>query len=78
MIEPRGFITSLDEQDGKRPGKSRLKAAPSQEIALINSAPEDQFDVNTDVFGVSWAIQSARQGKLLVLNRGKGKRLQKL
>jgi ribosomal protein S27E len=72
MIEPRGFITSLDEQDGKRPGKSRLKAAPSQEIALINSAPEDRFDVNTDVFGVSWAIQSARQGKLLVLNRGKG------
>ena len=72
MIEPRGFITSLDEQDGKRPGKSRLKAAPSQEIALINSAPEDQFDVNTDVFGVSWAIQTARQGKLLVLNRGKG------
>jgi ribosomal protein S27E len=72
MLEPRGFITSLDEQDGKRPGKSRLKVAPSQEIALINSAPEQQFDVNTDVLGVSWAIQSAHQGRLLVLNRGKG------
>jgi hypothetical protein len=72
MIEPRGFVTSVAEQKGKRPGKSRLKSAPAQETCLINSAPEDAFDTETGVAGVSWALQTARQGKMLVLNRGKG------
>ena len=72
MIEPRGFVTSVAEQKGKRPGKSRLKSAPAQETCLINSAPEDAFDTETGIAGVSWALQTARQGKMLVLNRGKG------
>jgi hypothetical protein len=72
LLEPRGFITSIAEQDGRRPGKSRLKPPPAQETSLITSANEDQFDVDTGVLGVSWAFLPARDGKMLVINRGRG------
>ena len=71
LLEPRGFITSVTDQDGRRPGKTRLKSPPAQETSLITSAAESAFDSNTGMLSVSWALLPARDGKMLIINRGK-------
>jgi len=72
FIEPRGFVTSVDEATGRRPGKSRLRPPPAHEVTLVNPAPQAAFDSETGIHGVAWALQDRQQGRMLVLNRGKG------
>lgn len=72
FIEPRGFVTSVDEAMGRRPGKSRLRPPPAHEVTLVNPAAQSDFDVETGVGGVAWALQDRQQGRMLVMNRGRG------
>ena len=70
-IEPKAFITSVIEKDGKEPGQSRLTPPSALEQMLIANAPESSF-VSTDLLHVSWAYQDARTGRMVVINQGRG------
>lgn len=70
-IEPKAFITSVKEKDGFEPGKSRLRPPPALEQMLIANAPETAFH-GTDLAHVSWAYQDARNGRMVVINQGRG------
>ena len=72
FIEPRGFVTSRNEDTGRRPGKSRLRPPPAQEVTLINPATQADFLPATGFPGLAWALQNRQKGRMLVLNRGKG------
>ena len=70
--EPRGFITSAHEPEGREPGYRRILAPPSSEIQLIANAPEHRFK-GTDISGAEWVYQQAQEGRMIIVNKGKGR-----
>jgi hypothetical protein len=73
FLEPRSFVTSSSEPNGRDPGLVRLKAPLAQEARLLSSASESSFfEALSNVPGTSWAWQDSTQGTLFVVNRGKG------
>ncbi len=73
FIEPKSFVTSSSEPNGKDPGLTRLKPPPVQEARLLSAAPDAAFAATpTNAPNTSWAWQDAKQGRMFVVNRGRG------
>jgi ATP-dependent helicase YprA (DUF1998 family) len=73
FIEPRSFVTSSVESNGRDPGVSRIKPPPAQEARLLSSAEDTEFEANpTGIPMTQWAFQNARRGRMFVVNRGCG------
>ena len=73
FIEPRSFITSASEPNGRDPGLTRLRPPPAQDARLLSAANEQAFGENpTDVPQTSWACQDAKHGRMFVVNKGRG------
>jgi hypothetical protein len=70
--EPKGFITSAHEPQGKEPGFRRNLAPPSTESQLIGNAPAHRFE-GTDLLRSQWVYQSAQDGRMIIINKGKGR-----
>lgn len=71
FIEPKAFCTSVSENNGKKVGRSRKTPPMSLESKLIGNAPEHAFE-SGDLSQLSWALQSATNGKMVVINKGFG------
>ncbi|MFN9410520.1 MAG: DUF1998 domain-containing protein, partial [Akkermansiaceae bacterium] len=69
--EPKGFITSAHEPHGKEPGFRRNLAPQSSESQLIANAPIHRFE-GTDLLKAQWVYQSAQEGRMIIINKGKG------
>jgi len=76
FIEPRNFITSVKEDKGKMPGQSRKRPPMALESQMVSGAKDSAFS-KSETFGVSWAIQDAKLGQMLVVNQGKGRGFRK-
>ncbi len=73
FIEPKSFVTCSDKPNGQDPGLTRLRPAPAQEARLLSAADEASFLVNpANVPRTSWAWQDAKQGRMFVVNKGRG------
>jgi len=73
FIEPKSFVTSSANPDGKDPGLTRLRPPPAQEARLLSAAPDSAFALNpTNVPLTRWARQDAQQGRMFVVNQGRG------
>jgi len=70
--EPKGFITSAHEPEGKEPGYRRVPPPPATESRLIGNAPEHRFK-GSDISIAEWVYQSAQEGRMIILNKGKGR-----
>lgn len=70
-IEPKAFVTSVKEKDGKEPGQTRLRPPGALEQMLIANAPETAFH-GTDLAHVTCAYQDARTGRMVVINQARG------
>jgi hypothetical protein len=72
-IEPKSFVTSSAEPNGRDPGLTRLRPPPTQEARLLSAAAEGAFTANpTNVPNTTWAWQDAKQGRMFVVNKGRG------
>ncbi len=71
FIEPRSFVTSMHESQGKEPGMTRVRPPIAMETQLVTSARDEDF-LDSPLQGVTWAMQNAKAGTMLVVNRGKG------
>ena len=71
FIEPRSFVTSVHESQGKEPGMTRLRPPVAMETQLVTSARDEDF-LDSPLQGITWAMQDAKAGTMLVVNRGKG------
>lgn len=73
FIEPKSFVTCSDKPNGQDPGLTRLRPAPAQEARLLSAADEAAFLLNpANVSRTSWAWQDAKQGRMFVVNKGRG------
>lgn len=70
--EPKGFITSAREPNGKEPGTRRNLSAAPTESQLIGNAPEHRFK-GTDLAKALWAYQPAQDGRMIIINKGRGR-----
>jgi hypothetical protein len=70
FIEPKSFVTCSRDHEGRDPGLTRLRPPPAQEARLLSAAPDSAFQ-STQVPHTSWAWQSAQQGRMFVVNRGR-------
>jgi hypothetical protein len=76
-LQPKGFVTSAAEPEGRDPGAGRLRARAIDEARLVTSAPHAAFE-ESGVAGVTLAFlpavpepgSSATPGELFVVNRG--------
>ena len=76
-LQPKGFVTSAAEPDGRDPGAGRIRARSIDEARLVTSAPHAAF-TESGVSGVSLAFLPASPeaeggtspGELFVVNRG--------
>jgi hypothetical protein len=71
FIEPRSFVTSVHESQGKEPGMTRVRPPVAMETQLVTSARDEDF-LDSPLQGITWAMQDAKAGTMLVVNRGKG------
>ncbi len=71
FVEPRSFVTSVHESQGKEPGATRIRPPAAMETQLVSSARDEDF-CDSPLQGISWAIQSAKEGTMLVVNQGRG------
>lgn len=72
FIEPKSFVTSSAEPNGRDPGLTRLRPPPTQEARLLSAAPDTAFAVSpANVSNTSWAWQDAKQGRMFVVNKGR-------
>jgi ATP-dependent helicase YprA (DUF1998 family) len=71
FIEPRSFVTSVHESQGKEPGMTRVRPPVAMETQLVTSARDENF-LDSPLQGITWAMQDAKAGTMLVVNRGKG------
>ena len=71
FIEPRSFVTSVHESQGKEPGMTRVRPPVAMETQLVTSARDEDF-LDSPLKGITWAMQDAKAGTMLVVNRGKG------
>ena len=73
FIEPKSFVTSSAEPNGKDPGLTRLRPPPAQEARLLSAAPDSSFaKMPTNVPNTAWAWQDAKEGRMFVVNKGRG------
>ncbi len=73
FIEPKSFVTCSDKPNGQDPGLTRLRPAPAQEARLLSAADEAAFLLNpANVSRTSWAWQDAKNGRMFVVNKGRG------
>jgi hypothetical protein len=73
FIEPKSFVTSSDKPNGQDPGLTRMRAPQAQEARLLSAAEETQFLLHpTNVARTSWSWQDAKQGRMFVVNKGRG------
>jgi ATP-dependent helicase YprA (DUF1998 family) len=73
FIEPKSFVTSSAEPNGKDPGLTRLRPPPAQEARLLSVAPDTTFaSMPTNVPNTAWAWQDAKEGRMFVINKGRG------
>ncbi|MBK1829598.1 DEAD/DEAH box helicase [Verrucomicrobiaceae bacterium R5-34] len=70
--EPKGFITSASEPRGREPGIRRNLTAAPTESQLIGNAPDHQFE-GTDLVRAFWAYQAAQDGRMIIINKGRGR-----
>lgn len=70
--EPKGFITSAHEPQGREPGYKRNITPPSTESQLIGNAPAHRFE-GTDLLRAQWVYQSAHEGRMIIINKGYGR-----
>lgn len=75
-VEPKGFVTSVENKKGRDPGTSRRRVKPADEARLIAAPRADQFG-QTDLPFLNTALLLARgtedsdlRGSLFVANRG--------
>ncbi len=71
FIEPRSFVTSVHESQGKEPGMTRVRPPVAMETQLVSSARDEDF-LDSHLQGITWAMQDAKSGTMLIVNRGKG------
>jgi len=71
FIEPKGFITSAAEPNGREPRSRRELPPQALETQLIGNAPDRLFQ-RTDLTKVEWALQDAQNGRMVIINRGHG------
>lgn len=71
FIEPKSFVTSLQDRNGKDPGLVRLRPPPAREARLLSAAPDARFE-STDVPQTAWAWQGAQEGRMFVVHQGRG------
>ena len=71
FIEPRSFVTSVHESQGKEPGMTRVRPPVAMETQLVTSARDEDF-LESALQGITWAMQDAKAGTMLIVNRGKG------
>jgi ATP-dependent helicase YprA (DUF1998 family) len=71
FIEPKGFITSASEPNGREPRSRRELPPQALETQLIGNAPDRLFQ-RTDLTKVEWALQDAQEGRMVIINRGHG------
>jgi ssDNA-binding Zn-finger/Zn-ribbon topoisomerase 1 len=73
FIEPKSFVTCSDKPSGQDPGLTRMRPAPAQEARLLSAAQESDFLMSpANVPRTSWAIQDAKNGRMFVVNKGRG------
>jgi superfamily II DNA or RNA helicase len=73
FIEPKSFVTCSDKPNGQDPGLTRMRPAPAQEARLLSASQEVDFLLRpANVSRTSWAWQDAREGRMFVVNRGRG------
>lgn len=71
FIEPRSFVTSVHESQGKEPGITRVRPPVAMETQLVTSARDEDF-LDSPLHGITWAMQDAKAGTMLIVNKGKG------
>ena len=76
FVEPREFVTSYGQRNGRDPGSSRRMVRPADEARLI-AAPRDEVFVDTGLPFLRTALLKAREaegqglrGTLFIANRG--------
>lgn len=70
-IEPKGFITSAAEPNGREPRSRRELPPQALETKLIGNAPDRLFE-RTDLTKIEWALQNAQEGRMVIINAGHG------
>lgn len=71
FIEPKSFVTFSGNHQGKDPGLTRLRPPPAREARLLSAAPESRYEL-TDVPRTLRAMQDAMEGRMFVVNNGRG------
>lgn len=76
FVEPKGFVTSYNQNKGRDPSSSRRRVRPADEAKLI-AAPKDDLFEDTGLPFLSTAMLSAKstsedqpRGSLFIANRG--------
>lgn len=70
-IEPKSFVTFSKDHKGKDPGLTRLRPPPAGEARLLSAAPESRFEP-ANVPRTTWALQNGLEGRMFVVNDGRG------
>lgn len=77
FIQPKGFVTSYDDKNGKNPSTSRRRVKAADEARLIVVPREDQFkDTGLSYVKTAFLPASAQNaedgavGKMFIVNRG--------
>ena len=73
FIEPKSFVTSSAKPNGDDPGLTRIRPAAAQEARLLSAAQDTAFLVHpANVPRTSWAWQDAKEGRMFIVNKGRG------
>jgi ATP-dependent helicase YprA (DUF1998 family) len=73
FIEPKSFVTCSDKPNGQDPSLTRLRPPSAQEARLLSAADEAAFQISpANILRTSWAWQDAKEGRMFVVNKGRG------
>jgi Helicase conserved C-terminal domain/Domain of unknown function (DUF1998) len=73
FIEPKSFVTCSDKPNGQDPNLTRLRPPSAQEARLLSAADEAAFQLRpANISHTSWAWQDAKEGRMFVVNKGRG------
>ena len=76
FVQPRGFLTSFADSQGRDPGAGRIRPAPTDDARLLSEAPRSKYQP-TDIAGILTfhAPGSNRPapelGRIITINRSK-------
>ncbi|WP_436399412.1 DEAD/DEAH box helicase [Roseobacter sp. S98] len=76
FIQPRGFLTSFADSQGRDPGAGRIRPAPTDDARLLTEAPRSRYQA-TDVpdiltFHAPGSNQPTPElGRIITVNRGR-------